>query len=74
MTLQKMAAFLNMIAPGFDAMSYGTPMRRREGADATFNGWVVGYAAKLDGRVRYVCENADGILHIFSDKQIEARK
>lgn len=40
--------------------------------DYTFNGIVVSAFRKLhSSSVRYVVENPEGILHIFSDKQLE---
>lgn len=39
--------------------------------DYTFRGEVVGVILKLSGSIRYVVENSDGILHIFSENQLE---
>ena len=39
--------------------------------DYTFNGIVVSKFNKLNGIERYVVENKEGILHIFSDKQLK---
>lgn len=38
--------------------------------DYTFEGIVVAAFSKLSGKTRYVVENPDGILHIFSEKQL----
>ncbi len=38
--------------------------------DYRFAGVVVSAFRKLSGNVRYVVENADGILHIFSESQL----
>ena len=47
----------------------------KDGGDYTFRGVVVAAFAKQSGKVRYVVENADGILHIFSEAQLkEAEK
>lgn len=40
------------------------------GGDYTFRGKVVARFFKLSGKARYVVENQDGILHIFSEKQL----
>jgi hypothetical protein len=40
------------------------------GGDYTFRGVVVAAFEKLSGKVRYVVENADGVLHIFSESQL----
>jgi hypothetical protein len=41
--------------------------------DYRFDGVVVAAFVKLDGRSwRYVVENRDGVLHIFSGKQLAA--
>ena len=38
--------------------------------DYIFAGHVVAAFPKISGQWRYVVENADGVLHIFSDKQL----
>jgi len=45
---------------------------RKVGGDYTFEGVVVAVFTKLSGKVRYVVEDDRGVLHIFSDKQLEA--
>jgi hypothetical protein len=40
------------------------------GGDYAFRGRVVAAFHKLSGKARYVVENQDGILHIFSEKQL----
>ncbi len=42
----------------------------KSGGDYTFRGVVVAAFEKLSGKVRYVVENRDGILHIFSESQL----
>jgi hypothetical protein len=45
------------------------------GGDYTFSGHVVAVFNKLSGeQVRYVVENGDGILHIFSARNLTAVK
>jgi hypothetical protein len=39
--------------------------------DYKFEGTVVAAFEKLSGKPRYVVENEDGILHIFSDKNLK---
>jgi hypothetical protein len=39
--------------------------------DYKFKGVVVAKFAKLDSKVRYVVENGDGILHIFSGHNLK---
>ena len=39
--------------------------------DYKFEGVVVAAFEKLSGKQRYVVENEDGILHIFSEKNLE---
>lgn len=41
--------------------------------DYQFRGVGVAAFAKLGGQVRYVVENQDGILHIFSSKQLSKK-
>ena len=43
----------------------------KDSGDYTFNGIVVSKFNKLNGIERYVVENKEGILHIFSDKQLK---
>lgn len=43
----------------------------KDGGDYTFRGVVVAVFTKQSGKVRYVVENADGILHIFSEAQLK---
>ena len=40
------------------------------GGDYSFNGIIVSKFTKKSGIVRYVVENSDGILHIFSEKNL----
>lgn len=42
----------------------------KSGGDYRFFGTVVAAFQKLSGKWRYVVENQQGILHIFSDKQL----
>jgi hypothetical protein len=39
--------------------------------DYNFEGVVVAVFQKLSGATRYVVENQDGILHIFSEKNLK---
>ena len=39
--------------------------------DYRFTGVVVAVFAKLSGATRYVVENEDGVLHIFSEKNLK---
>lgn len=48
---------------------YGDFVRKSDG-DYVFAGYVVGIIAKIGGEIRYAVENADGIVHIFSDRTI----
>lgn len=43
---------------------------KKIGGDYTFVGVVVAAFKKLSGKQRYVVENTEGILHVFSDKQL----
>ena len=43
---------------------------RKVGGDYTFTGTVVAKFKKILGQVRYVVENDQGILHIFSGKNL----
>jgi hypothetical protein len=48
----------------------GEPVAKTSG-DYRFEGVVVAAFTKLDGRTRrYVVENGDGVLHIFSARQL----
>lgn len=51
-------------------LTVGTRVRKVTG-DYRFEGVVVAAFGKLNGQRRYVVENADGILHIFSGKNLE---
>lgn len=42
--------------------------------DYKFNGVIVSVFAKTSGNIRYVVENPDGILHIFSESQLTVVK
>lgn len=42
----------------------------KSGGDYTFRGVVVAVFEKLSGKVRYVVEHADGMLHIFNEGQL----
>ena len=42
----------------------------KSGGDYTFQGVVVSVFKKLSGQVRIVVENPQGILHIFSEKNL----
>lgn len=44
---------------------------RKVSGDYTFKGVVVAAFQKLSGSHRFVVENQEGILHIFSDKNLE---
>lgn len=50
----------------------GQPVRK-VGGDYKFDGVVVSVFWKLGGAVRFVVEDDRGILHIFSEKNLEAR-
>lgn len=50
-------------------MSIGDKVTKVTG-DYKFQGVIVAKFTKLDGKVRYVVENVDGILHIFSEKNL----
>ncbi len=51
-------------------MKAGDKVRKISG-DYKFHGIVVAHFTKLGGQVRVVVENEDGVLHIFSEKQLE---
>lgn len=42
----------------------------KDGGDYIFRGLIVATFRKRSGQWRYVVENDDGILHIFSGKQL----
>ncbi len=44
---------------------------KKDDGDYTFHGVVVAVFHKLSGAVRYVVENDDGVLHIFSEKNLK---
>lgn len=44
---------------------------KKEGGDYKFYGTVVCVFTKLSGSVRYVVENADGIVHIFNTANLQ---
>ena len=43
------------------------------GGDYTFSGQVVAVFEKISGQVRIVVEDDRGILHIFSEKNLELK-
>ena len=43
----------------------------KTGGDYSFTGVVICAFYKLSGQVRYCVENAEGIVHIFSEKQLD---
>lgn len=43
------------------------------GSDYTFDGTVQAIFSKRSGKLRCVVENKDGILHIFSSKNLELK-
>jgi len=51
----------------------GDPVQKTKG-DYTFYGWVVSTFKKRTGTKRIVVENAEGILHIFNEDQLESWK
>lgn len=46
----------------------------KETGDYTFEGWVISVFMKRSGKVRYVVENPQGILHIFSNGNLTLKK
>lgn len=44
----------------------------KEGGDYKFKGTIVAKFKKTSGKVRYVVENLDGILHIFSETNLKS--
>lgn len=51
------------------AFAVGDRVHKPEG-DYRFSGFVQAVLRKRSGAVRYVVENSDGILHIFSEPQL----
>jgi hypothetical protein len=49
-----------------------TQMVRKFAGDYKFVGTVIAVFQKLGGQWRYVVENGDGVLHIFSAEQLES--
>lgn len=47
---------------------------QRTGSEYRFDGVVRSVFTKISGSTRYVVENYDGILHIFSAKQLIHRQ
>jgi hypothetical protein len=47
----------------------GSPVEKL-GGDYTFQGWVVSAFQKRDGKLRYVVEDARGLLFIFNENQL----
>jgi hypothetical protein len=45
---------------------------RKIGGDYLFEGLVVSVFVKTSGKLRYVVENGHGILHIFSESNLES--
>ena len=45
----------------------------KSGGDYIFEGIIVAKFPKISGVIRYVVENDDGVLHIFSEKQLELK-
>lgn len=43
----------------------------KTGGDYSFTGVVICAFAKLSGQIRYCVENGEGIVHIFSEKQLD---
>lgn len=51
-------------------MKIGNKVKKVTG-DYKFEGIIVAVFEKLDGKIRLVVENQDGILHIYSEKNLE---
>ena len=51
-------------------MLNGNSVRKVTG-DYKFEGIIVSVFKKLSGKIRLVVENPDGILHIYSEKNLE---
>ena len=47
---------------------------KKVGGDYTFEGEVVAAFRKLSGVIRYVVEDDRGVLHVYSDKVLEANE
>ena len=45
----------------------------KEGGDYRFEGIIVSKFQKTSGATRFVVENQDGILHIFSEKNLKPK-
>lgn len=56
--------------PSNGTMKIGDKVSKVTG-DYNFEGVVVAVFQKLSGATRYVVENQDGILHIFSEKNLK---
>lgn len=54
----------------FFVFNYGDAVEKKTG-DYSFKGIVVARFRKLSGVARYVIENQDGILHIFSESNLK---
>lgn len=54
-------------------MKIGDKVKKVTG-DYNFEGFVVAVFEKLNGKVRLVVENPDGILHIYSEKKLELKE
>ena len=50
-------------------LEVGTAVEKHTG-DYKFIGLIVSRFVKRSGKVRYVVENSDGVLHIFSRNQL----
>lgn len=51
-------------------MEIGDEVEKTTG-DYTYRGWVVAKFKKISGVERLVVENADGMLFIFNEKQLQ---
>lgn len=56
-----------------ETFKIGDPVQRG-GSEYVFDGVVVGVVTKLSGATRYVVENRDAALHIFSAGNLERRR
>ena len=54
-------------------MNQGDKVKKVTG-DYAFDGIVVSVFQKLSGKTRYVVEDDRGILHIFSEKNLDLRE
>lgn len=52
-------------------MEVGDKVTKNTG-DYVFSGVIVAKFTKLSGVIRFVVENGDGILHIFSEKNFKS--